>query len=431
MKWRKLPEIISESVGNHSIGYCPGQQHAYWNLSVLNQTMPRENSFDIRVIGDYRSFLNLHESWNALVEKNSHQTVFLNHEWFDAAWQWKKGSDQLRMICAYSDSRLVSVLPLVKSESDSRFGASALRLLDVPDAQECDIVVSDVDSKDAIVASMDQMAKSRDWDIAVFAKLSDSAQLSKYIESASAEAGLRYSKFASGENPGVKLAGSWEEYYRSRSRRLKKGNNLIRNKLHADENLVEVSCIGQGDESGVNYDGVLATIKKISSRSWKADTGVTLDRPGPRDFIERLTRHAAENDWLSIWLLRLNGEYIAFEYQLKVGKEVSALRSDFDPQYSALSPGSYMNWRILESLFTSSDGHYRMGPGDNAYKLRWSNDASKLVEIRLYNATIKGRILWLGSEVLRPILRNGKRITLNMLDRIRRAVETSSSGART
>ena len=376
----------------------------------------KENKFEIREIANYKSFLAMRESWNSILLGNSRHTVFLTHEWFDAAWQWRKSTDEICMLCTYSDSALASVFPLVRTQAAGRFRTTELRFLEVPDAQECDIVVADPDAEAAVAASIAHLAGQRDWDIAVFSKLEHDGNLSVNIEGAAAKAGLRSSKFTSGENPGVSLTGGWDAYYKSRSRRLKKGNNLIRNKLHANENTVEVIRVGQGDKSDVDQSSVLSTVIQISSSSWKADKGITLDNPGPREFIIRLTEHASGNGWLSIWLLRLNGVFVAFEYQLSFRGKISALRSDYDPEYSALSPGSYLNWCILDKLFSTNSELYRMGHGDNTYKLRWSNETSELAEVRLYNSTVKGKVLWLTNEVVRPVLRRVKRQALRSFD---------------
>ena len=42
----------------------------------------------------------------------------------------------------------------------------------------------------------------------------------------------------------------------------------------------------------------------ISRRSWKTETGNSLDNPGPQAFVRRLSELACERGWLSVWLMR-------------------------------------------------------------------------------------------------------------------------------
>ena len=52
-----------------------------------------------------------------------------------------------------------------------------------------------------------------------------------------------------------------------------------------------------------------------------------------------------------------------------------------------LSPGTYLNWKLLERMFKDEIIYYSMGPGENEYKLRWSDTAISLSHITIYNKT--------------------------------------------
>ena len=69
---------------------------------------------------------------------------------------------------------------------------------------------------------------------------------------------------------------------------------------------------------------------------------------------------------------------VAMEYQLVDNGNVHALRSDFDQSCEDLSPGSYLFRHLLESSFGGGLTRYYMGPGDNPYKLRWTDQGESL-----------------------------------------------------
>ena len=96
-------------------------------------------SVHLRVVTTDEGFAQLREPWNALVAHiDGH--VFLRHEWFVAAWAWRRSEASLKILCAYADNVLVGVLPLIHPP-DTSHGTRLLEYLSVPDAQLCDLLV--------------------------------------------------------------------------------------------------------------------------------------------------------------------------------------------------------------------------------------------------------------------------------------------------
>jgi len=389
----------------------------------------RKGAEAIRVhrVSDFSSFQALHDQWNSLVLRHQRPSVFLRHEWFDAAWQWCQNQRQLLVLCIYSKDRLIGIGPFCIHRM-KRLGLPyrQVSMIDVPDTQECDVISGHGDAQDVVCAMLDYMNESSCWDIANFLKISEDSALFNHISIACKERNICWTVRESGENLGVLLIGGWDKYYRTRSRRLKKGNNLMRNKIYAPENRVRILWTMDSNLTTEDTDDLLLATKTVSAKSWKRDTGLTLDHPGPGAFFDRLSSHARENDWLSIWGLEINREIVAIEYQLVYDGTVSALRADYDPATAKLSPGSYLNWRILESLFDTENHIYRMGPGANPYKLRWANQRAALHDITLYNRTWKGRIFWFLMGIIKPIVSKSIASCRAHLRRLRR--NTSISG---
>ena len=149
----------------------------------------------------------------------------------------------------------------------------------------------------------------------------------------------------------------------------------------------------------------LETAIAISANSWKRSTGNSLDNPGPQAFIRRLSELAAPKGWLSLWLLLLDGEPMAMEYQLVFGRKVHALRADIIDGREEISPGSYLNRHQLEQLFGRGLQRYLMGPGDNPYKKHWTEAAEPLFQLRAYSPSARGRVAALWSLKIKPALR--------------------------
>ena len=378
--------------------------------------MPRNREISVTEVSKYDQFVDMQEAWNAILLKRSQSSIFLKHEWFDAAWQWCKQSSALRILRCFRGSDLVAIAPLSSTKLKGQFVSyTRLSVIHVPDSQQCDIVVSDEDSALAVASIIEYLSSRTDWDTAIFPKLQLDSCMATYAADASAKAHLKFVMTDADENPEVDLTNNWQSYYSSRSRRLKKSNNNCRNKIYADGNTVKLHWSAESVSEQPTTEYLLSSLKHVSSVSWKKHTGLSLDNIGPGAFIDRLSEHSIRNKWLSIWALEINNKIVATEYQLIHEGVVVALRADHDPSFASLSPGSYLNWRILETLFGSENTLYRMGPGNNPYKLRWADKLTTLKELRLYNTTPRGWYLWFIEARMRPLLRQ----IINTLSQVR------------
>lgn len=356
-----------------------------------------------------QDFQQLVEDWNRLASLTDPESVFLRHEWFDSAWQWLKQSCSLHIVCVWRGPRLIGVCPLVlRAVTVGGLRMRALELLSIPDTQYCDVLADPADGPvviDAVVRYLSQEMAA--WDYMELGKVGDNSNIRGFLPQAARDSGFPHAIYQDGTNLGVSLKGSWEAYYGRRSRRLKKGNNHVQNKLLRSGKDFGVTQVQSPQASEETISRALETAVGLSAASWKNATGLTLDNPGPRAFIERLTEHAYRRDWLSVWLFQLGETPAAMEYQLTYNGIVSALRADYDPAFESLSPGSYLNWKLLEQLFGSSMVFYSMGPGTNPYKLRWAEEYPTLTRVVVYNRTVRGRLLAVLNLWLRPY---GKRL---------------------
>jgi len=356
----------------------------------------------IRIAADESAFNALKPDWNALAESANPQSVFYQHEWFDAAWQWRKTDGLLHIMCVYQQAKLIGLLPTIETCA-SAYGIRVrqLEFLSVPDTQACDVLAVP-DAEGAVLEILfNWLASTRGWDRVQLSGLHENARVVKHWTKWVRSRALAGQVTQNQVSLGVSLAGTWADYYARRSRRLKKGNNLIANRLKQTWRSVELNALcPRADDPDCRR--IVDEVARISASSWKRSTGNTFDHAAPRRFLDRLSALAAERGWLQVWVLRFDGKAVASEYQLMFGDTVSALRADYDEAYEASSPGTYMNWKLLERLFERGRGHYNMGPGRNAYKLRWAEVTLPLSTLSVYNRTLRGRWLHLIDLWLKP-----------------------------
>ena len=344
------------------------------------------------------AFMALQHAWDAVAGASARSSVFLSHEWFRAAWAWRRLDSTLHTMLATEGERLVGILPLIRNR-DSR-GTRRLEFLMVPDTQFCDLLAAPADAAAVVDAFAAALGNSRDWDVMHLDCLSPEGPALTALAPALARLRLPVEPGDAGLNFFIELDGDWTAYYNARSRSLKKANNLAANRL-TKAGTVTVDCVDKNPAS--DFQKAVDHAVGISQRSWKGQTGTSLDQPGPRGLIRSLSADA--RDHVSLWLAYLDDKPVAMEYQLMDAKAVYALRADFDTAYEELSPGSYLFRHLLQALFESGQKRYYMGRGSNAYKTRWTNDGEPLSRVLAYNATWRGNLAWFTQAVVKPRLR--------------------------
>ncbi len=358
-------------------------------------------------ITDEPGFLGLREPWNRLAAGAQEASVFLRHEWFDAAWQWRTDDRcALRIATVSRGGELVGVCPLVLHETvQSGLPVRKLEFLSVPDTQFCDVVCSAADAAvvcDAVAAAL--RVRAGEWTVLDLERLRTGAVATGLAGKVDFRARKEDEWIPWDANSYIDLAETWDAYYSRRTRSLKKANNLAANRLRKAGEL-EIEWLRGGGHDPDFAGALLEEFVGVSAQSWKVDTGLTLDNARPGAFIRRLTRHALEQGWLSMWGLRIDRKLVAMEYQLIYGGDVFALRADFDQSLETISPGSYLNLQVLQRLFASGLRRYWLGPGPNPYKARWTDRSETLYRVSGFSPTLRGRLCRLNDQFVRPVAR--------------------------
>lgn len=330
--------------------------------------------------------------------------MFLRHEWFDAAWAWRKSDARLAILCIREQNQLVGIAPLiVESARLARLPLRRLALLTVPDTQFADILLAPDHKGPAAAAIAAAIAARPGWDALTLTHLPENAEATRSLLPALRSAGIAATCKPFGENPLIDLSGEWEAFYATRGRRLKKSNNLTANRIKK-VGKPEIEWL-HGRADPVLVQSWQAELIRVSAASWKETTGLTLDNPGPQAFATRLLAHAGECGWLSLWRLTLDGVTVATEFQLDYDGDCFALRADYDQTQRELSVGSYLNWKLLEQMFATNLKRYYLGPGGNAYKARWTETAEPLEQLVAFNRNWRGWLARLIEGFLRPLAR--------------------------
>ena len=334
-------------------------------------------------IEDLNSFKSIKKKWNDL-NKLTRGSIFLSHEWFDSALHWLD-EKEIKILCLYDNQDLIGILPLTLSKEKKGYTIYYLQSMHIPDTQEFDIIAHPkIDKKKLVELFFSEIKKSHfKWHYYQLKHLQKNSILTQVL---SKQEKNYHSILEKSLHPLVRMQPSWKKYYYTLSSKLRKSNRGIANKIIANNHLDLIKITNTKDKKHLNI------LEDIALNSWKTKTKNSLNTEGPRQFIENLLHNMPENK-IVIWLLKFNHDYIAYELQLNHYNQIYALRSDFKETYRHLSPGTYLNWKVIESLHKEKFKKYYMGPGLNSYKLKWCNEKVKILEIIGFNLNPMGLTL--------------------------------------
>lgn len=357
-------------------------------------------------ITKYEDFLSLKSAWHQLLAQLETPTLFQTYEWHESVLAWKAEDVSLRILALYADHELIGIAPFALYKQKAlAIPYQVLDFIKCPDNQNCDLLLRPEYTDEGMHLIAQYLRQSCDWTQLNLAHFSARAGHVEKLHEKIKSAGLATKIAPFDNNWFIPLSCTWESFYKARSRRLKKGNNLVLNKLNQSHEW-EIKWY-QNDQLHSESE-LIQIVTQLSANSWKVDTQNSLNFPGPHAFIRTLTHHLIQQNWLSLWILYIDGTPAAMEYQVKFGHSYHALRSDFDQKFHQQSPGTLLTWKLTEQLFHTTEdpeSNYYLGPGTNEYKRRWTTLSDPLYALAGYNRTLLGRYLKLYQAHILPVAR--------------------------
>jgi len=355
----------------------------------------------VRLVTSLREFDALAPLWLEITRQSGQISPFLSHDWFACCWR-TAGPDRRREAWLFENShRLMAIVPLASWRTSVRsLPVRVLGVLDSPDTPFVEFP-SVGPIEEVVETFLATLREKGGWDVLRFSNLPAHSLTFKALGSALTDR-FPWRVVRREQSPYLRLSGTWESFYRAKTQRFRKTCRSMENRIRGyGEVSVEEHC--QVDPEG----SLLREVVEISRLSWKGPRGLALaTMQGMSRFFRELTQRASTNGWLHLWVLRLNSQAVATEYQIGTDGQLHALRADFDPAFGTLSPGAYLNLSIIRSLFERQGvDRYNMGPGANDYKLRWASDADEVVGLEVYAPTPYGRFLHAIETRVVPIAR--------------------------
>ncbi len=337
----------------------------------------------------------------------------LTHEWFSAWLEAFGRGVRLATLALFDEARLVGVAPLCLVHGRYRgIPCRQLRLLYNRHGPRCTFLTRR-GCGDSVRLLLEEALELPGWDVAIFENVPNGSHLYRSFASWS-QTGRRPALVRrTMESPFLKIEGSWEDFYESRSRNLKRSLRKKEDRLSARGKMA-VERITDAASAGA----IMETLFALGEKSWKSRKGRAIGSgEASRTFYSLLAETFGKENEVNIWLMRLDEEPVAFEFHLTRGRRAQALRAEFDEKYRDAGVGSVLDREIVKTLFELGFEEYDMGGEADFYKLRWSDTTRGHSELLTFNDSATGRLLCATEKriveplkrALSPLVRRGGR----------------------
>lgn len=343
--------------------------------------------------------------WEDLAER-TRTPPWLRPAWLSSWWRAFAPGDS-EIVAFRRDGRVAALVPLVRG----RGSASSPTNWHTPDFR---LLGEDEESRRAVAE-------------AVFAKGLRRVSLG-FIEPTEAETarraaearGYRLLERTLEAPPYVDTVGDRAAYEASMDRHVMSETRRRRRRLSEQGELTfEV------EDGRDRLDALLEEGFRVEASGWKGEAGTAIiSQEATRRYYSELAQLGAEQGWLGLAFLRLDGRAIAFQFLVDYDGVVSQLKGGFDEQYRKYAPGTLLLQEVIGRAFDGDTERYEFLGADEGFKLQWSSGQHDRRLVQAFAASVAGsveRAAWAyGRPVAKRVLAHARPIASRARDLVRR-----------
>lgn len=365
--------------------------------------MPTESqSIRTELVVNHDEFLGMREPWNQLLSNTQNDSLPLTHEWFTAWWNAFGLGKSLNIYSFFLGDRLVAIAPFSRTKRPFLgFNLETLELMANGHSPFCDILLDSTLEEVDVSSVVQELIHIDPADVISFLKVPEESRISICAGNSRSVLGLPCGRRPGLVTPIISLAGGWEPFFSSLSRGFRRSIRHKWNRVKKTGGLqVERHVIRGRDDPAIDE------MVSISLSSWKQSINMDLStNRASLSFLLSLTDVFGPAGAVEIWMARRAGEPVAFEFHVKYKQVVYALNSAFHEGYRELSPGSLLEYAILETLFEENDVEcYDTCADDYWYLRNWAPKMRRHYDIEVFRVGGKQKLAYFIRYVAKPLL---------------------------
>lgn len=373
----------------------------YQRKSAVTGSDLLPEGYTTTIIRSYDEFCALKETWNALLDRNFTTGVWMRHEWIDSWWQAFGTHSSLFIPMLRLKGEIIGILPLmIESTKLKGIRQRMLKFIENGITPRTNFIMPEITLQHVAMMWQEVHRCSSEWDLAFLDNLASDNPGYEIFKRYLVANDIRFVESPARMSPYLEIGEGWDACYRAFGKRLKRNLANAKNRL---KQLGEFKAIEMKSPSEIRE--ALEICYAISRKSWKGELDKDIGgNPSRKAFYDQITEMGIRHGWASIWLLKLNEEYIAFEYVIQLGEHLLLLAIDYDQAYSRSSPGAVLRSLDLEQLAARDIRIYDFAGTNYDYKLHWTKTVRPHSQFWIFNDRIKSRLLYFVKAQVLPRL---------------------------
>jgi CelD/BcsL family acetyltransferase involved in cellulose biosynthesis len=348
---------------------------------------------ELKIITNTVDLKSIEAGWCNLLRDSDNGRIHQSYDWFWAGYQTFHQNDQLYVLTLIDvKGNLCGVAPLVITSGVYR-GIKVKKIGFVINDQNpaCEFILSEGLEEACLKIFLEHLASFKEWEFVDLRKVDIERPTGILLQKLLTESGQAFGTKDNIESPYFTIDTGWEEFWKNRSQKFRKAmrNKLNRAKKH-EGLVVEKIPVRSGNAPE------LADMLRISTNSWKKTIGNDLSTKKYNwEFYKKICDLFGPEGVVCIWFLKLNGVAVAFEFHLQYNKIVYPIRADFDEGYKDISPGSILEYEIIQSLFSDRDVlEYNSCGHTYDYLMNWTDKTRKHQNFEIFDKSFKMAMLY-------------------------------------
>jgi len=356
------------------------------------------SDIEVKIIQNTREFASLCKDWERLLEQSPVKSAFLTWEWLFGWWKVHQENRRLWLIAAWRKGELAGVAPLMR-ERRRKFGLSlrAVVNLGAPQSDAGGFLFKD---ENVLFHLWSRLAQNREeWDMIELNEFARNGAEMQFLRGELAKTDFLWREEGN-VHYFIPLEETWDKFS---GRLARKFRYNLRRALRLAEEIGPVEiCHYSGEQVTWEVFNTVVQINRhahyprlYNSQTEQALIRALIDQPQPKQ------------GWLDVYLLRVNGEAIAYEYGFQYEKRFEDWRSGFDTRFpSNISVGKLLAMEVVQQCIREGYTEIDFLRGDETYKQEWEPLQREFASLRVFNRKSPPAVaahLWL--EKVKPLLK--------------------------
>lgn len=347
---------------------------------------PKRRMFTIEKINSLEVLRALKDEWESLLARCPHRMPFLTYDWMMTWWKHFGEGKELCVLVLRENGRAVAIAPLMKYwgrfyDRYLKFPALVIETMANYHSNRVDLIFSEF--RDEYLTQLwEYLLTQEEWHIVRFYPVPADSPMVAGLRRLVERQGVRAAFLKDQTSPYITVQNGWNDYTRHLSCEIKlkarRAERLASDKKPTTEIFTQSTDI----------DSIVHQIFEVAEKGWAAQEGTAISSTAQlRGFYTDLAHLANQQGWLFFSLLKVGGNPVAYEYNIRHDQTIYNLKVSFDPAFSRQGPGHILKYSILSKLFQNGQSIREYDfLGDVApYKLKWTQQMRPHLRIYLYH----------------------------------------------